>query len=119
MSKKKKIEFAEHELAVIIFIDPAYSPGWTNREDIPSKKEMIHVGTGVVIQEDDESVTIAVMVGLFDEDKTECTLNPFRIHKDLIIMYDKFTWEDYYDKIRKSRTRWIKKVIDLCISKFT
>ena len=117
--KKKLIDFAEHEIAVIVFLDPAFSSGWTNRADIPTKDDMIHVGTGVVVQEDEESVTIAVMVGLFDKDKVECTLNPFRIHKDLIIMYDKFTWEDYYGKIRKSRTRWIKKVIDLCINKFT
>ena len=119
MAKKDKIDFAEHEFAIIVFIDPAFSSGWTNRADIPSRRDLIHVGSGMVIQEDEESITIAVMIGLFDLDKTECTLNPFRIHKDLIILLDKFTWEDYYEKIRKSRTKWITRSIDLCISKFT
>ena len=115
----KKSDYSQHEFAIVVFLDPAFGSGWTTREDVPQKKELIHVGCGMIIREDDNSITLASFEGLYDDNKEECVLNPLTIHKDLMIIYDKFSWEDYYERGRKLRgSTKIHKCIELKIKDF-
>ena len=116
---KRKPKYPQHEFAIVVFLDPAFCSGWTERTDIPQKKELIHVGCGVVVREDDNSVTLASFEGLYDDSKDECVLNPFTIHKDLMIIYDKFSWGDYYEGSTKLRgSTKVHKCIELKIKDF-
>lgn len=103
MKKKTGLDIPSHEFAFIVFVDPAYSSGWTRRDEEPSIEEIIHVGTGVIVKETKTTLTIALMVGLFDKDKTEDVLNPFTLHKNKGILWlHRFSWEDY-NGLKKSK----------------
>lgn len=116
MKKKVSIEIPNHIFAFVVFIDPSYSSGWTAREAVPDNNDIIHVGAGQLIAETDDSITLALFTGLFDGDNTGDVLNPMHIHKNLIIVFDKFTWGDYYNGIRRSKK--IQKCINKEISAF-
>lgn len=114
---KSMPEISNHAFAFVVFIDPSYASGWTQREDMPNAKDIIHVGAGALVAETDETITIALMKGLFDDQDTGDVLNPLCIHKNLLIVFDKFTWGDYYNGIRRSKkiTRCINKNLsDFC-----
>jgi hypothetical protein len=117
MTKKKKgSDIPNHEFCFIVFVDPAYSSGWTSRGDEPDSKEIIHVGAGVIVKETSKTITIALMVGLFDGDKEGDVLNPFTLHKDKGILWlHRFTWEDY-NGLKKSKR--ISKQINTSIEEF-
>lgn len=116
MKKKNKLEIPNHEFAFIVFVDPAYSSGWTSRNEEPNIKEIIHVGAGVIVKETKSTITIALMVGLFDNDKSEDVLNPFTLHKDKGILWlHRFTWEDW-NAIK--RTKRVRRQIDTAIDSF-
>jgi len=117
MTKKKKgLDIPNHEFCFIVFVDPAYSSGWTTRGEEPDTKEIIHVGAGVIVKETKKTITIALMVGLFDKDKEEDVLNPFTLHKDKGILWlHRFTWEDY-NGLKKSKR--INKAYNASIDNF-
>jgi hypothetical protein len=116
MKKKTGLDIPSHEFAFIVFVDPAYSSGWTSRDEEPSIEEIIHVGTGVIVKETKTTLTIALMVGLFDKDKKEDVLNPFTLHKRKGILWlHRFSWEDY-NGLKKSKR--ISKQIDESIEGF-
>src|SRR5574343_111227 len=109
-------EIPEHVFAVVVFIDPTYSSGWTERSELPNANDVIHVGAGVLVEEDEKGITLALMTGLFDSDKTGDVLNPLRIHRSGILLMDKFTWRDY-NEVRR-RNKKIQKCINQKISDF-
>lgn len=118
MSKRKtKLDVPNHECAFVVFVDPAFSSGWTGRGDEPNIEDIIHFGCGVITGETKTTITIALMAGLFDKDKTLDMLNPFTMHKEkgILCLY-RFTWEDFNDKGK--RCKWIKRQIERNISEF-
>ena len=103
MKKKKRLDIPNHEFAFVVFIDPAYSSGWTTRSDAVNVNDIIHVGCGVVVSETKSTITLALMVGLFDKEKNQDVLNPFTLHKEKGILWlHRFTWEDW-DSLKKSK----------------
>lgn len=116
MTKKTGLDIPNHEFVFIVFVDPAYSSGWTSRGEEPDTKEIVHVGAGVIVKETKKTITIALMVGLFDGSKEEDVLNPFTLHKDKGILWlHRFSWEDY-NGLKKSKR--ISKQINTSIEDF-
>jgi hypothetical protein len=116
MTKKIRLDIPDHEFAMVVFVDPAYSSGWTDRQDTVRINDIIHVGCGVVVSETKTTITLALMVGLFDKEKNQDVLNPFTLHKEKGILWlHRFAWTDW-NTIKKSKR--VRRDIDSSIEHF-
>jgi len=107
----------KHTFAFFIFIDPLYKDGWVSRKELPVKRDSIHIGCGVVIKEDKDFITLALAEEMFDT--TSQVMNPFTIHKELLIKLYTFDEELFYEQTRgKKIERRICKEIDFEIGDY-
>ena len=99
-----------HEFAYVIFIDPTYKQGWIERKELPKEKDAIHIGIGIVVQQNEKAYWFAFAEELYDI--TSDVMHPQMIHKDCIIKLYKFT-EDLFVEIFKPKIS--KKIKDLIV----
>lgn len=102
---------SKHEFGFVVFIDPMYHAGWTDRKELPKKKDAIHIGVGTIVEEDEKSVTFCFAEGMTDKEGD--VMHPQLIHRDCLIKFYRFNEELFYaifkgrpikrlqDKIRK------------------
>lgn len=91
----------KHKLAFVIFIDPTYKAGWIDRKELPENKDALHIGCGVVIREDDKTITLALAEELYDV--TSDVMHPQLIHKDCLVQFFTFDME-LFNELSKPRT---------------
>ena len=96
---------SEHTFCYVVFLDPTYKAGWIERKELPVNKDALHVGCGVVVGENDKSITIALAEEAYD--KNSSVMHPQLLPKDCIIKLFKFT-EEIFDELSKPG---IKKVL--------
>lgn len=104
----------DHKFAFIIFSDPAYQPGWTERRDIPKARDTIHIGIGIIVEESDESITISLFEELYD--KRSDVFHPLTLLKSHIIKLYTFTENLMYEQSKRNRP--IYKHIDKDVEDF-
>lgn len=122
MAKEKtdKEKLLEHKFALIIFIDPVYKNGWRDRDSLPENKDALHVGCGVIIREDEKTLTLALAEELYDT--TSDVMHPQLIHKDGLIKFYEFDMEfvngTFGSKISKRYKGHIRRRIDRDVETF-
>jgi len=102
-----------HLFAYVVFIDPMYEQGWKDRKELPTEKDALHVGIGVLIKQTDKAYWFAFAEELYD--KTSDVMHPQMIHKDCVIKLYTFT-EELFDELNNSKTpKRISSQVQRCI----
>lgn len=109
-----------HTFAYVLFIDPMYEQGWKDRQELPTEKDALHVGIGVLIKQTDKAYWFAFAEELYD--LSSDVMHPQLIHRDCIIKLYTFT-EELFDELFVSRTpkrikQKVQRVIDYEVSQF-
>lgn len=97
-SMEEKSTEIKHTGAFVVFIDPTYKEGWVERGELPKNRDALHIGCGIVIREDDKTITLALAEELYD--KTSAVMHPQLIHRDCLVQYYTFDTEIFDELIK-------------------